>query len=207
MDAGSPVRKCDGLLMFPISMHSLLFRGPKALEILRKLTDEKSIPEKYYHAVFDGEVAGIPCIVSKTGYTGEDGVELYLAAEYAPQMWNALLEAGKEEGLIPCGLGARDTLRMEAAMPPLRTRDERRSDSTGSGDFSLPSRWQKKILSGRRRWKKRGEPKRERIGLKVTGRGIIREEQKVSLEGNEIGMTTSGTPLSRILDIRLPWPL
>ena len=125
-----------------------------------------------------------------------DGVELYLAAEYAPQMWNALLEAGKEEGLIPCGLGARDTLRMEAAMPPLRTRDERRSDSTGSGDFSLPSRWQKKILSGRRRWKKRGEPKRERIGLKVTGRGIIREEQKVSLEGNEIGMTTSGTPLS-----------
>ena len=58
----------------------------------------------------------MPCIVSKTGYTGEDGVEIYLASDLAEKMWETLLEAGKEEGLIPCGLGARDTLRMEAAM-------------------------------------------------------------------------------------------
>ena len=95
----------------------LALQGPKAMEILRKLTKEESIPQKYYHAVFNGEVAGIPCIVSKTGYTGEDGVELYLESKYAEQMWNKLLEAGAEEGLVPCGLGARDTLRMEAAMP------------------------------------------------------------------------------------------
>lgn len=95
----------------------IALQGPKAMEILKKLTAEENIPKKYYHAVFDTEVAGIPCIISKTGYTGEDGVELYLASENAEKMWDALLEAGKDEGLIPCGLGARDTLRMEAAMP------------------------------------------------------------------------------------------
>ena len=69
------------------------------MQILKKLTAEENIPKKYYHAVFDAEVAGIPCIVSKTGYTGEDGVELYLASGKAEEMWDALLEAGKEEGL------------------------------------------------------------------------------------------------------------
>ena len=89
----------------------IALQGPKAMEILRKLTTEENIPKKYYHAVFGAEVAGMPCIVSKTGYTGEDGVEIYLASDLAEKMWETLLEAGKEEGLIPCGLGARDTLR------------------------------------------------------------------------------------------------
>ncbi len=85
---------------------------------LKKTLQQKKIfQKKYYYAVFGAEVAGMPCIVSKTGYTGEDGVEIYLASENAEKMWETLLEAGKEEGLIPCGLGARDTLRMEAAMP------------------------------------------------------------------------------------------
>mgnify|MGYP000152261253 CR=1 FL=1 len=70
------------------------------MEILRKLTTEENIPKKYYHAVFGAEVAGMPCIVSKTGYTGEDGVEIYLASDLAEKMWETLLEAGKEEGLI-----------------------------------------------------------------------------------------------------------
>ena len=170
----------------------LALQGPKALEILRKLTDEKSIPEKYYHAVFDGEVAGIPCIVSKTGYTGEDGVELYLAAEYAPQMWNALLESGKEEGLIPCGLGARDTLRMEAAMP-LYGHEMNEEVTPLEAGLQFAVKMAKEDFIGKKALEEAGEPKRERIGLKVTGRGIIREEQKVSLEGNEIGTTTSGT--------------
>ena len=83
----------------------IALQGPKAMEILRKLTTEENIPKKYYHAVFGAEVAGMPCIVSKTGYTGEDGVEIYLASDLAEKMWETLLEAGKEEGLIPCGLG------------------------------------------------------------------------------------------------------
>ena len=95
----------------------LALQGPKAMEILRRLAPEDKIPTKYYHAVFDGEVGGIPCIISKTGYTGEDGVELYASADQAEKLWDLLLETGRDDGLIPCGLGARDTLRMEAAMP------------------------------------------------------------------------------------------
>ena len=95
----------------------LALQGPKALEILRKLTREEDIPEKYYTFKLQGNVKGISCMISKTGYTGEDGVELYCAPADAPALWEALMEAGKEEGLIPCGLGARDTLRLEAAMP------------------------------------------------------------------------------------------
>ena len=99
------------------SYAQIALQGPKSMEILQKITSEEDIPEKYYFAKFDGKVAGIPCIISKTGYTGEDGVELYLRSEDAVKMWHALLENGKEFGLIPRGLGARDTLRMEAGMP------------------------------------------------------------------------------------------
>ena len=170
----------------------LALQGPKALDILRKLTKEEWIPQKYYHAVFDAEVAGIPCIVSKTGYTGEDGVELYLASEYAAQMWNALLEAGKEEGLIPCGLGARDTLRMEAAMP-LYGHEMNEEISPLEAGLTFAVKLAKEDFIGKKALEEAGEPKRERIGLKVTGRGIIREEQTVICAGEEIGTTTSGT--------------
>lgn len=170
----------------------LALQGPKALDILRKLTSEEYIPQKYYHAVFDAKVADIPCIVSKTGYTGEDGVELYLASEYAPQMWNALLEAGKEEGLIPCGLGARDTLRMEAAMP-LYGHEMNEEVTPLETGLNFAVKMAKEDFIGKKALEEQGEPKRERIGMKVTGRGIIREEQKVAFEGEVIGTTTSGT--------------
>ncbi|PWJ49635.1 aminomethyltransferase [Faecalicatena contorta] len=79
----------------------LAVQGPKAMEIIRKLTREEEIPSKYYHAVFDAQVAGISCIISKTGYTGEDGVELYFKSKDAARMWNTLLENGKEDiGII-----------------------------------------------------------------------------------------------------------
>lgn len=170
----------------------LALQGPKALTVLRKLTSEEQIPQKYYHAVFDAEVAGIPCIVSKTGYTGEDGVEIYLAAEYAPKMWNVLLENGKEEGVIPCGLGARDTLRMEAAMP-LYGHEMNEEVTPLEAGLKFAVKMAKEDFIGKEALEEQGEPKRERIGMKVTGRGIIREEQKVVFEGDVIGTTTSGT--------------
>ena len=80
-------------------------------------TDPKSLPEKYYTFADGCAVAGINCLVSQTGYTGENGYELYCKTGDAVALWNSLLLAGVDEGLIPCGLGARDTLRMEAAMP------------------------------------------------------------------------------------------
>ena len=170
----------------------LALQGPKAMEILKKLTAEENIPKKYYHAVFDAEVAGIPCIVSKTGYTGEDGVELYLASEKAEEMWDALLEAGKEEGLVPCGLGARDTLRMEAAMPLYghEMNDDITPLETG---LKFAVKMAKNDFIGKSALEEKGTPPIKRIGLKVTGRGIIREHQDVYVDDKKIGHTTSGT--------------
>ena len=170
----------------------LALQGPKAMEILRKLTAEENIPKKYYHAVFDTEVAGMPCIISKTGYTGEDGVELYLDSSLAEKMWDAVLEAGKEEGLVPCGLGARDTLRMEAAMPLYghEMDDDVTPLETGLG-FAV--KMAKEDFIGKAALEEKGGPAIKRIGLKVTGRGIIREHQDVFVDGKKIGHTTSGT--------------
>ena len=170
----------------------LALQGPKAMEILRKLTTEENIPKKYYHAVFNAEVAGIPCIVSKTGYTGEDGVELYLDSKYAEQMWNKLLEAGKEEGLIPCGLGARDTLRMEAAMPLYGHEMNDEIDPLETG-LSFAVKMDKPDFIGKAAIEAKGESKIKRVGLKVVGKGIIREAQDVIADGRVIGHTTSGT--------------
>ena len=170
----------------------LALQGPKAMDILRKLTAEECIPKKYYHAVFDAEVAGMPCIVSKTGYTGEDGVELYVDSTLAEKLWDMLLENGKEEGLIPCGLGARDTLRMEAAMPLYghEMDDEISPLETGLG-FAV--KMKKDDFIGKAALESAGELTRKRVGLKVTGRGIIREAADVLVEGKKIGSTTSGT--------------
>lgn len=167
-------------------------QGPEAMNILKKLTSEDNIPKKYYHAVFDTEVAGIDCIISKTGYTGEDGVELYTASENAEKLWEILLENGKEEGLIPCGLGARDTLRMEAAMPLYghEMDDEITPLETG---LNFAVKMDKEDFIGKAALTEKGEPKIKRAGLKVTGRGIIREHQNVMKDGKIIGHTTSGT--------------
>lgn len=171
----------------------IALQGPKAMEILKKLTAEENIPKKYYHAVFDTEVAGIPCIISKTGYTGEDGVELYLASENAEKMWDTLLEAGKDEGLIPCGLGARDTLRMEAAMPLYgHEMDDEISPLETGLKFAVKMGKEEGFI-GKKAMEERGEPKITRIGLKVTGRGIIREHQDIYVGEKKIGHTTSGT--------------
>lgn len=170
----------------------LALQGPRSMEILSKLTSQNCIPEKYYHAVFDAEAAGMPCVISRTGYTGEDGVEIYLDSSLARKMWDSLLEAGQEEGLIPCGLGARDTLRMEAAMPLYghEMDDQVTPLETGLG-FAV--KMNKEDFIGKKALEEKGDPARKRIGLKVTGRGIIREHQDVYCDGKKIGQTTSGT--------------
>lgn len=170
----------------------LALQGPKAVEILKKLTEEENIPTKYYYAVFDTVVAGMPCIISRTGYTGSDGVELYVASENAEKMWDTLLETGKEYGLIPCGLGARDTLRIEAAMP-LYGHEMNDDISPLETGLKFAVKMGKEDFIGKAALEKRGTPATDRVGLKVTGRGIIREHQDVYKDGKLIGHTTSGT--------------
>lgn len=170
----------------------IALQGPKAEEILKKLAAEEDIPTGYYTALFDRTIDGMNCIISRTGYTGEDGFEIYLSPADAPKMWNLLLDAGKEEGLIPCGLGARDTLRLEASMPLYghEMNDEISPRETGLGIFV---KMKKEDFIGKAALVQRGKPTVKRVGLKVTGRGILREHQSVLLDGKEIGHTTSGT--------------
>ncbi len=168
----------------------IALQGPKAETILRRLTDR--IPEKNYTALFDGRVGEIPCILSRTGYTGEDGFEIYLAPEKAADMWALLMETGKEDGLIPCGLGARDTLRLEASMPLY---GHELSDTITPLEAGLTAfvKLEKPDFIGREALLAHATPERRRVGLKVVSRGIVREHQEVYLDGQPVGVTTSGT--------------
>lgn len=174
------------------SVAQIALQGPKAEALLRKLVPDEMVPEKYYSCNFDGRIGGIRCMISRTGYTGEDGFEFYLAAEEAQRLWELLLETGKEEGVICCGLGARDTLRLEASMPLYghEMTDDITPFEAGLGYFV---RMDKGDFIGRAALEERGAPKQKRVGLKVTGRGIIREHCSVYADGKQIGVTTSGT--------------
>ncbi len=174
------------------SVAQIALQGPKALEILKRVAEEKYIPEKYYTCIFDGVVCGIKCIVSQTGYTGEDGFELYMASADAPKMWDALLEAGRDLGLIPCGLGARDTLRLEASMPLYGHEMDDTIDPLTTG-LGFAVKMKKDDFIGKTAVEARKPLQKKRVGLKVTGRGIVREHEKVFAGDREIGMTTSGT--------------
>jgi len=174
------------------SVAQVALQGPKAKEILLALCKEADIPVKYYSFKDKVCVAGITCLLSKTGYTGEDGYEIYCDNADAPTLWQKLLEAGNPFGLIPCGLGARDTLRLEAAMPLYghEMDDEITPLETGLGFFVKP---EKGDFIGKEALLKKAEPLRARVGLEMTGRGIAREHADVYAGDEKIGMTTSGT--------------
>ncbi len=111
----------------------IALQGPEALRILQGLTELPVADIKYYYFT-EGLVDGVPAIVSRTGYTGEDGFEVYAAADKAEQLWNKMLEAGDygtDTGILPCGLAARNTLRLEAGMA-LRSRNRREHYPAGS---------------------------------------------------------------------------
>lgn len=170
----------------------IALQGPQAEAILTKLCPVEKHPAKYYTFTKDVDVAGCNCLVSRTGYTGEDGFELYCSASDAVKLWNALLEAGKENGLIPCGLGARDTLRLEAGMPLYghEMNDEITPKQTGLGIFV---KMDKPDFIGKKAMEEMGTPTIKRCGLKITGRGIARENCPVYVGDRLIGHTTSGT--------------
>ena len=133
----------------------------------------------------------IHALVSQTGYTGEYGFELYCRAEDTVDLWHALLAAGEEYGLIPCGLGARDTLRLEASMPLYGHEMNEEITPKMAG---LPCKLTGKDFIGRDALVALGAPKLKRIGMKVVGRGIVREHCDLySMEGEKLGWTSSGT--------------
>ncbi|MCI6520883.1 glycine cleavage system aminomethyltransferase GcvT [bacterium] len=170
----------------------LALQGPKAPQIIAKLLPEDQIPQKYYTAIPNVTIGGMRCMISRTGYTGELGYEIYTAAENGPALWTLLRQAGAEFGLIPCGLGARDTLRLEAAMPLYgHEMDDTVTPLEAGLDFGV--KLDKAEFIGKDALVSAGTPRRVRVGLVATGRGIPREHQPVYLAGEQIGTTTSGT--------------
>ena len=170
----------------------IALQGPNSEAVLRKVCAAEDIPQKYYTCNFHAAVNGKKAIVSRTGYTGEDGFEIYCAAGDAAALWQTLLEKGADDELIPCGLGARDTLRLEAAMPLYghEMNDDISPKEAGLGIFVKMA---KENFIGKQALEKRGTPAKRRVGLKVTGRGILREAQDIFIDGEKIGITTSGT--------------
>ena len=169
----------------------LALQGPNSTAILKKLTDEDNIPPKYY-TFLEGKVAGADCIISQTGYTGEMGYELYTAPENAVGLFEALMETGKDFGLIPCGLGARDTLRLEAGMPLYG--HEMTDDTTPlEAKLNFSVKLQKGDFIGKAALEKRADSNRILAGFKVTGEGIVREQNEMFIDGKEVGFSTSGT--------------
>lgn len=174
------------------SVAQIALQGPRSHDILCKIAGKEDIPEKYYYGKFHADIQGTDCLISRTGYTGEDGYEIYLGADRAEKMWNLLLESGREEGLIPCGLGCRDTLRLEAAMP-LYGHEMNENITPLEAGLSFAVKMKKDDFIGKNAILEKGEPSRKRVGLKVTGRGIIREQAEIFAGDRSIGFSTSGT--------------
>jgi aminomethyltransferase len=169
-------------------------QGPAAAGILEPLTDVDLGALRYY-AIAEGHVAGIPALVARTGYTGEDGFEVFVDWARGPEVWRALADAGREAGALPCGLGARDTLRLEAGMPLYGNELDRSTNPFEAGLGRTVKLDKPGGFVGREalaRIAAQG-PARRLVGLEVTGRGIARHGYRVMRDGQPEGVVTSGT--------------
>jgi aminomethyltransferase len=173
----------------------LALQGPLALAIASKLT-EVDLNAIGYYFFTHGQVAGVQCLISRTGYTGEDGLELYCNADDAVTLWKALLEAGEHDGLIPVGLGARDTLRLEARMPLCGSDmgDSTTPLEAGLG-FAVKTRKKARFLGQDvLKQQKADGLKRKLVGFVLVDKGIARHGYPViDAEGNIVGEVTSGS--------------
>jgi aminomethyltransferase len=171
----------------------LALQGPRAADVLAPLTGADLTSLRYYRFAVDA-VDGFPALVSRTGYTGEDGFELYLRPQDGPAVWRRLMAAGRSHGIAPAGLGARDTLRLEAAMALYgHELDDRTTPWEAGLDWVV--RMGKGEFIGRDALARQKEEGLERrlIGLEVLDRGIARQGHPVRSEDGEIGVMTSGT--------------
>ncbi|WP_099950866.1 glycine cleavage system aminomethyltransferase GcvT [Ezakiella peruensis] len=168
-------------------------QGPKAQEVVQKLTDLDLDTIKFFYFKDDVEIAGVKCMISRTGYTGEDGFEIYTTNEGIVKVWDAVLEAGKDVDLKPCGLGCRDTLRFEASLPLYGQEISKELNPVESGFKYFVDRKSDNDYIGREALLKIAEdPKKVLVGFELVGRGIPREGYKIEKDGKEIGHVTTG---------------
>ncbi len=168
-------------------------QGPLALSIVQPLFDQPIEALAYYHVAVGRLLGTVDAVVSRTGYTGEDGFELMVEASQAERVWDALLDAGRGVGIVPCGLGARDTLRFEAAMPLYG-----HELSEAINPYAAGVGWAVKLGKGEfvgrealRRYQ--ADPGQARIGLELLGKRIARQGSPVLAGDRVVGAVTSGT--------------
>jgi aminomethyltransferase len=175
----------------------LALQGPDAESILQKLTEVPLAEIKYYHFT-PGRVDGVEGIISRTGYTGEDGFEVYAPSDRGEELWNKILDAGQTgspTGVLPCGLAARNTLRLEAGMA-LYGNELDETTTLLEANLGWICKLDKGDFIGREplaRQKEEGV-KRKLCGFEVTDRGIARDHQNIMIEGQQVGVVTSGSP-------------
>jgi aminomethyltransferase len=172
----------------------IAIQGPKAVEILQKLTDTELELIKYYHFT-TGHVDGVEAIISRTGYTGEDGFEVYAAADKAEQLWNKMLETGAEYGILPAGLAARNTLRLESAMS-LYGHELSDDISTYEANLGWITKMDKAGFTGKDALAnlKASGLKRKLVGFEMKEPGIARDGFEVYVNDEKVGEVTSGSP-------------
>jgi len=171
----------------------IAIQGPRALEIVANAAGADFSDLKYY-STRDATVFNLPSLVSRTGYTGEDGLELVVPAEQSQAVWLALLDAGQAYGIKPAGLGCRDTLRLEAAMPLYGHELNETTDPLSAG-LQFAVKLQKADFVGKAALEaiQRNGVSLTRVGLVLEGRRIAREESPVQIGDSVIGKVTSGT--------------
>jgi aminomethyltransferase len=187
----------DAVAVDASSRYALIaVQGPKALGVVQPLTGVDLGAMKYYWFAH-GEVAGIRATVSRTGYTGEDGFEIFVPPQSADRVWQALLESGRDVDIVPCGLGARDTLRLEAGMR-LHGNDIDETTTALEADLGWIIGWNKGAFLGAEalRAQKAEGVRRKIVGFEMIDRGIARQGYDVYVVdaiGGSVGKVTSGT--------------
>lgn len=168
-------------------------QGPKAQEILQRLTETNLPNIKFFYCDRNVEVAGMKCLVSRTGYTGEDGFEIYTANENIETLWDKIMEAGRDLGLKPAGLGCRDTLRFEANLPLYGNELSEKITPLEAGlGFFVKLNKENFIGKDALALQKEEGLKRKTIGFEMKERGIPRHGYPVMADGKEIGFVTTG---------------
>ena len=171
----------------------LALQGPRAQAILQPLTGVELNAIQYYWFA-NGEVASVRATISRTGYTGEDGFELFVTPQVVERVWDTLLEAGASFGLCPAGLGARDTLRLEAAMR-LYGNDMDETTTVLEVGLGWTIAWDKEAFNGKEALvrQRRTGLTRKLVGFEMVDRGIARHGYDVLVGGDAVGRVTSGT--------------
>lgn len=176
------------------SVAEIAIQGPKAQQVLQKMTDFDLSTVKFFHLERDVKIAGANCMISRTGYTGEDGFEVYCENEDIVKIWNEMLEKGKPEGIMPCGLGCRDTLRFEASLPLYGHEISDEVNPLEGGFKFFVALNKESDFIGKAALQKQDSEGLSRIvcGFELLGKGIPREGYRIEKDGADIGYVTTG---------------